>query len=112
MKKIISLVCVMAMLFAFAVTVNAATASGALVATASADEVTVGDTFTVTIKYVPGEGSAFKGGSAKLNWDYAVASYVSEDGMTDLSNNEGNVNVDKNIYVVCSTIILTFNITI
>lgn len=101
MKKIISLVCVVAMLFAFAVTANAAT-TGSMAFEADA-EVTVGDEFLVTIKYIPGADSAFKGGTVKLQWNYAdgVATMIEEaEGMTDFSSNLINIKPANNIYTV------------
>lgn len=101
MKKILSIVLALSMLFAMALTANAAVSDSIMKFTSDVTEVTVGDEFTVTIKYVPGEGACFKGGSAKLEWDYAVASFVEEvEGMTDFSVNNGNINTSKNIYVI------------
>lgn len=101
MKKIISLVCVVAMLFAFAVTANAAT-TGSMAFEADA-EVTVGDEFLVTIKYIPGADSCFKGGTIKLEWNYAdgVASIMEEvDGIDAFTSNTINFKPATNIYTI------------
>lgn len=101
MKKILSIVLALSMVFAMAIAANAAVSDSIMKFTSDVTEVTVGEEFTVTIKYVPGEGACFKGGSTKLEWDYTVASFVEEvEGMTDFSLNSGNINPDKNIYVI------------
>lgn len=102
MKRIFSIVLAISMIFAMMATVNAASTDSYMTFTASADEVTVGDTFTVTVKYVPGADSAFKGGTLKFLFDDTVATLNPEevDAMADFSNNLVKADPDKDIYTI------------
>lgn len=101
LKHIFCILVVFSMICAMIIPVSAAT-SGTVTFNISPESVKVGDTFTVTMKYVPGGGSSFKGGTYLLDFDDTVATLESEESPLNniFSMNILTNNAAKHIYAV------------